>query len=315
MKLVESDKTFKIWFRAVIFLAICFFTYAMSMYYMLSQHNILTSLLFVLAFFIFAHFVYLHFMWLKNRHLILLLLLLASLNLLIFWYQWIFMALYVLAFHAWIFMLIRYIDGSSRNVIVFDSRSYFTSSGYMFTVFVTIAWSLAMLGLYQKFPFTCQEMSDVSSSVIDFAASPLKLSFNKANEIKDKTQDFFSLKMGDVFLNSKALDEYGLKNAKTDWNFVDKMLLYKKKLIDQPMKDNDELSMWICDYTLDRLKSVYQNRTFQISVIIMLFLIMYWFIRIAFWVMTIIWFLLFKLLCLFRVYKFEKVVVEADKVL
>ena len=315
MKLVNRDKKFNIWFRAIIFLATCFFTYGMSMYYMLFQHNILMSLLLVLVFFVFIHFAYLHFMWLKNRHLILILLLLMSLNLLIFWYQWVFMTLFNITFHIWIFMLVRYIDGSSNNVIEFDSWSYFTSSGYIFTVFVTIAWSFALLWLYQNFPFTCQQMSDISTKVIDVVSSPLRLPFNKANEIKTETKNFFSLSMWDIFLNSKTLDQNGRKQTRVTWNFVDKIIVYKRKLIDQPMKDNDNLNMWLCDYMLAKIKSVYQNTTFQVSIIIMLFLLLYWFIRVTFWVMTILWFLFFKILYLFRVYKFDKVIVEADRVL
>lgn len=314
MQVINSDKKFNIWFRAVIFLVICFFTYAMAMYYMLSQHNILTSLLFVLVFFIFAHFAYLHFMWLKNRHLVLILLLLISLNLLIFWYQWIFMTLFNVAFHTWIFMLIWYIDGSSRNVIVFDSWSYFTSSGYMFTVFVTISSSFALLWLYQKFPFTCQQLSDTSSKVIDFVAYPLRMSLNQADKVKIQTKNLFAMKVWDFFVNSELVSGPVFINKKEQLKFMDKIVLYKQKYLDETMKENDNLNMGVCDYLLKRVESVYQNTTLQISIVVTLFLLLYGFIRITFWVMTIIWFVIFKLLCLLKVYSFEKITVEADKI-
>lgn len=314
MKIINSDRKIKVWLRAVIFLAITFFAYIMSVYYIFSQHNILTFILFVLIFFLFWHFAYLHFLWTKPRYIAYLMLFLIWINILVFWYQSIFMVLCNVSLHVAIFMFIWYIDWSSNNVVVFDSWSYFTSWGYMFTVFVTVSWSFALLWLYQKFPFTCQQLSDISNNVIDYTASPLKLSINKANEIKDKTAKFFSMKMWDLFLNSDVLDKTVSVDKKYKENLINKALIYKQKYFDKTMKENDDVNMWMCDYLLDRVESVYQNTTFQVSIVILLFLLLYWFIRVTFWVMTILGFLLFRLLCLFRVYGFEKVSVEVDKI-
>lgn len=314
MKIIDPDRKIKIWLRAVIFLAITFFAYIMSVYYIFSQHNILTFILFVLIFFLFWHFAYLHFLWTKPRYIAYLMLFLIWINILVFWYQSIFMVLCNVSLHVAIFMFIWYIDGSSNNVVVFDSWSYFTSWGYMFTVFVTISWSFALLGLYQKFPFTCQQLSDISNNVIDYTSSPLRLSINKADEIKDKTAKFFSMKMWDLFLNSDVLDKTVSVDKKNKENLINKALLYKQKYFDKTMEENDDVNMWMCDYLLDRVESVYQNTTFQVSIVILLFLLLYWFIRVTFWVMTIVGFLLFRLLCVFRVYGFEKVSVEVDKI-
>lgn len=314
MKIINSDRKIKVWLRAVIFLAITFFAYIMSVYYIFSQHNILTFILFVLILFLFWHFAYLHFLWTKPRYIAYLMLFLIWINILVFWYQSIFMVLCNVSLHVAIFMFIWYIDWSSNNVVVFDSWSYFTSWGYMFTVFVTISWSFALLWLYQKFPFTCQQLSDISNNVIDYASSPLRLSINKADEIKDKTTKFFSMKMWDLFLNSDILDETISVDKKYKDSLINKALVYKQKYFDKAMKENDDVNMWMCDYLLDRVESVYQNRTLQISIVILLFLLLYWFIRVTFWVMTIIGFLLFRLLCVFRVYGFEKVSVEVDKI-
>jgi hypothetical protein len=314
MRIINPDRKIWVWLRAVIFLAIALFAYIMSVYYIFSQHNILTFILFVLIFFLFWHFAYLHFLWTKPRYIAYLMLFLIWINIIVFWYQSIFMVLCNVSLHVAIFMFIWYIDWSSNNVVVFDSWSYFTSWGYMFTVFVTISRSFALLGLYQKFPFTCQQLSDTSSRVIDFAAYPLKMSFNQANKLKAETKKLFSMKMWDVLLDSQLISIPTFPDKKEQWKFIDKMLAYKQKYLDQTMKENDSVNMGICDYLLDRVESVYQNTTVQISIIVTLFLLLYWFIRITFWVMTIIWFIIFKLLCLFKVYTFAKVVVEVDKI-
>jgi hypothetical protein len=72
-------------------------------------------------------------------------------------------------------MLAKALQGESHDKISFDGRGYFTVGGYMFTVFITIAYSLVVMGMYDVFPFSCTDLSRMSQQVIDVATKPLKL--------------------------------------------------------------------------------------------------------------------------------------------
>ncbi|MEI7919279.1 MAG: hypothetical protein WCH65_03605 [bacterium] len=76
----------------------------------------------------------------------------------------------------------------SRNKIRFSSWGYFNVGGYIFTVFITIGYSLFVLGYYDKFPFTCENLSSASNSVIDFVAKPFKVGMEEAKILKANTE-------------------------------------------------------------------------------------------------------------------------------
>ncbi|HBB04708.1 TPA: hypothetical protein DCZ39_07635 [Patescibacteria group bacterium] len=71
---------------------------------------------------------------------------------------------------------------------------------------------------------------------------------------------------------------------------------FKKNLIDQTLKDNTTVNMGICDYLLGQMNQIYENPAFKTSVILLMFLLLYGFVRIVFWLMTGIAFLIFKIL-------------------
>jgi hypothetical protein len=62
----------------------------------------------------------------------------------------------ILTLHAGIVMLGNYLQAQLNNRIKFSSMNYFMAGGYIFTVFVTIGYGVALIGLYTTFPFTCQ---------------------------------------------------------------------------------------------------------------------------------------------------------------
>lgn len=64
----------------------------------------------------------------------------------------------------------------------------------MFTVFVTIAYSCFIVGYYEKFPFSCEYLSEASNSVIDTFTTPFKVGIEEVKNIKDATQNFFATK-------------------------------------------------------------------------------------------------------------------------
>ena len=108
----------------------------------------------------------------------------------------------------------------------------------MFTVFITIGYSLFVLGYYAKFPFTCQDLSDASSRVINVFARPVGAGMEK---IKTDTRELFSTKIKDVAIIGQNIS---LQTKQSTYStMIQKFNTYKKNLIDQTLKDNTAVNM------------------------------------------------------------------------
>lgn len=88
--------------------------------------------------------------------------------------------------------------------------------GYIFTVFVTIGYSFFVLGYFNKFPFTCDDLSQASNSVIDFVAKPFKIGMDEAKDIKNSTMLFFKSDVQD-------LNAIKIQKLSTETTFIDKV--------------------------------------------------------------------------------------------
>lgn len=180
----------------------------------------------------------------------------------------------------------------------------------MFTVFITIAYSLFIVGYYEKFPFTCESLSAASNSVIDYFTKPFKLGINDAKDIKESTQNFFSSKLSDVVSVSENID---IKTT-SEWpKFLERLSIYKTQFIDNTIENNTKVNMWICDYVLWEINTIYSTPGVKITLIVLLFLLLYGFIRIEFFIMTGIAIVLFKLLFKLHIYKTKTVAKEIEE--
>lgn len=129
---------------------------------------------------------------------------------------------------------------------------------------------------------------------------------DEAKGIKDTTQTFFSSKVKDLKVSSIA-------NPVAGTTLLGKLNLYKEQLIDKAIHNNTTVNMGICDYVLGEMNKIYQNPGFQTSVIVLMFLLLYGFVRIVFWVMTGIAFVVFKALFVAKIYRFHTVTKEVDE--
>lgn len=221
-------------------------------------------------------------------------------------YQHLLLVLSILTINIGIIYLAWFLQDESHNKIRFSSWGYFNVGGYIFTVFITIGYSLFMIGYFDKFPFSCADLSHASNSVIDFVSKPFKLGVDEAKGIKDTTQTFFSSKVKDLKI---ANTSHIIKET----TLLGKLNLYKEQLIDKAVQNNTTVNMGICDYVLGEMNKIYQNPGFQTSVIVLMFLLLYGFVRIVFWVMTGIAFAIFKILFVAKVYHVHTVTKEVDE--
>jgi len=177
----------------------------------------------------------------------------------------------------------------------------------MFTVFITIGYSLFVLGYYTKFPFTCQDLSDSSSRAITMFTRPVTSGMEK---IKTDTNALFNTKVQDIAVIGENISLQ--TQASTYSKIIKNLNTYKKNFIDQTFKDNTTVNMGICDYLLGQMNKIYENPAFKASVILLMFLIFYGFIRIIVRVMTGLALILFKILLACKAYRIKKVVKEVE---
>lgn len=293
----------KVW----IFLWLTLIAYGLMFFKLFWQFFAIESMIYVMLFFIFFHFFYLEIRKLPIKYLFGIMLFATALQWLFIWYTNILLVLSILSINMWIVFLARLLQWSSHGKIKRDTLSYLTSWGYMFTVFITLWYSFFVLGYYNKFPFTCQDLSDASSHVINVFTNPVTSSVEK---IKTDTESFFTTKVKDIATIGQNISLEA--NQSTTSLLVQKFNTFKKNLIDQTLKDSTTVNLGICDYILGEMNKIYENPAFKASVILLMFLILYGFIRIVFWVMTGIAFVIFKILFALKVYHIKTVLKEVE---
>jgi hypothetical protein len=72
------------------------------------------------------------------------------------------------------------------------------------------------------------------------------------------------------------------------------------------------VNMGICDYLLGQMNQIYENPAFKTSVILLMFLLLYGFVRIVFWVMTGIAFVMFKTMFALKAYRVHTEMKEVE---
>lgn len=160
--------------------------------------------------------------------------------------------------------------------------------------------------MYSQFPFKCEDLSNASNSVVDFFTNPLKLWLETANQIKDDTQSFFDTSLWNTLWKTTSI------NAETTVGSL--INDYRERIVNQVVKDNKSINMWICDYVLWEINNRYNKPVFQFSLILLMYLLFYPFLRIIFWIMSIIWIVIFKILLWLKAYNIKKVLKEVEEI-
>jgi len=209
----------------------------------------------------------------------------------------------MLSINIGVVYLAWFLQGESHDKIRWSTIGYLNVGGYIFTVFITIGYSLFVLGYYAKFPFTCQDLSDASSRVINFFTNPVTAGVTD-------TTSLFNTKVKDIAVIGQNIS---LQTQKSSYStIIQKFNTFKKNLIDQTLQDNSTVNMGICDYLLGQMNKIYENPAFKTSVILLMFLLLYGFIRIEFRIMTGIAFVIFKILFACKAYHIKKVLKEVE---
>lgn len=217
------------------------------------------------------------------------------------WFSW-YLVLELLLFHATIWslylMLYRYLD----NRVTFSPFSYFTGWGFLVTTLLTIFFCVFMMWKYTQIPFSCDDIEWFPSRVVDTTVNPVKKVRN--NIVWWFKQDEKEQLEKPTFY---ALD-WWLKwsEAKASADKVEEFFVNTRNMIQTETLDVKwEIWKATCEYYLKTLQKIQQSEGIQIAAIILSYFLLVWVFKIILWIVTIIWFLLFLILRICWVYKFE----------
>lgn len=309
----------KISIRCLIFIILTFWSYALSMLYLFWLHDILWSITFIFLTFIFFHFLFIDIKDMNLWYFILLLACLCILEIPLFWVcgrelnRRIILSLLVFNWAIWSLFY-------SLEMVDFNSIWYFTRWWYIFTLCISIMYSVAFVWMFQSFPFTCQWLNDASSKLFEFVEKPFVMmknrnsnNFESPNIIKGNVPDLINnvdedenLVNGNESSANELEDSVYEDEAESENWLIEYLNKFKANTIDQVISDKTEYSEWMCDLLLNEINTILANDWVKWSVILLSYLLLYWFIRIAIFVMSWVAFVLFKILYWSKVYKISE---------
>ena len=271
-------------------------------------HNIIGSLIGLLLFFVLFHFFYLDIYPKDNKKILLILLGITLVETIIlgFWGDES-MIRWLIVMNSTIIYLWYILETSANESVSFKAIDYFINWGYIFTFGMAIAYSLFTMSLYSKFPFSCTDLSQTSSNLIENISKPFNIS---RLQNPDNAKILSETKVKDLLSVGKIL------NIESDVTLapLEQFKTRKNDLITKTLNENKELNLGICEFSLKKLNQQFKNPGFQASVVVLMVAVIYPFLRITIYVMSIIWLLIFEILKKAKVYTIQKVTAEIEKI-
>ena len=223
----------------------------------------------------------------------------------------------VSAINLWIIFLILNLDDQVNNRKIISSWWIFTSWVGIFSLFVALSYSLNFIGTYRYFNLTCDDLYNATNKLILTLSEPLKLSADTVNKIKQSLLKFKEAKVKDVIIwtwkDVINLSWTVLSWYETNW-ILGKIESLKYKFVDKLLTDKKSVDKWICQYMIDAIKKRYNKPWFKLSVLVLLTLLLWPFLRFALFIIWIINFVIFKILNLLKVYVFVTKVDEVEDI-
>lgn len=199
------------------------------------------------------------------------------------------------------------LETTANESVSFKAIDYFVSWGYIFTFGMAIAYSLFTMSLYSKFPFSCADLSQTSSNLIENISKPFNIS---RLQNPDNTKILSETKVKDLLSVGKIL------NIESDVTLapLEQFKTRKNDLITKTLNENKKLNLGICEFSLEKLNQQFKNPGFQASVVVLMVAVIYPFLRLAIYIMSVIWLLVFEILKKAKIYTIQKVTAEIEKI-
>ena len=191
----------------------------------------------------------------------------------------------------------------------FSPFSYFTEWWFFIVSLLTIFFCVFMMWKYTQIPFTCEDIEEFPSKIAETTTNPLKKTRNKiVSRFKEDEEETLDIPDFYAIWNplSKSTD---LASADmVEWFFTN----IRNSIEDQTVGIKNQVSISTCKSYLPLLQKTQKSWWIQIAWIVIGYLLLVWVFKILLWVVSIFWFVLFIILRILGVYKYEKRMVEKE---
>jgi hypothetical protein len=228
------------------------------------------------------------------------------------WVSWYLLAelvLFNVAVWAFLFLLCWQLNHRTG----FAPLSYFTEWWFLITTLITIFFCVLMIWKYTQIPFTCDDIQEFPNKIAETTVNPFK---NTRNKIvwrfkEEDEEEILNIPEFYAIWNPMAKSE---ELASADWveNFF---MNIRNTIWDQTVGIKNEVSKSTCKSYLPLLQKTQKSGWFQIAWIVIWYLLLVWVFKVLLWVVSIVWFILFIILRIFGVYKYEKMMVEKEVII
>ena len=212
-------------------------------------------------------------------------------------------------FNVAIWTLLFLLDWQLDHRTWFAPLSYFTEWWFFVTTLLTVFFCVLMMWKYTQIPFTCDDIENFPTKIAETTTNPLKNTRNKiVSRFKEDEEE--TLNMPDFYAIwnplSKSTD---LASADAvEWFFTN----IRNTIEDQTVWITNQVSKSTCKQYIKILQKTQKSEWIQIAWIVIGYLLLVWVFKILLWVVSIFWFVLFIILRIFGVYKYEKRMVEKE---
>ena len=216
----------------------------------------------------------------------------------------------LILFNAAIWTLLYLLCRQLNNRTWFSPLSYFNEGWFLVTTLLTVFFCVLMVWKYTQIPFTCEDIQEFPTKIAETTVNPFK---NTRNKIVSRfTEDEETLDMPEFYAIWNPLSKSeDLASADEVENFF---IGLRNDIKDQTVWITNQVSKSTCNQYIKILQKTQKSWWIQIAWIVIWYLLLVWVFKILLWVVSIFWFVLFIILRIFGVYKYEKRMVEKEMI-
>ena len=212
-------------------------------------------------------------------------------------------------FNVAIWTLLFLLDWQLDHLTDFSPLSYFTQWWFFIVSLLTIFFCVFMMWKYTQIPFTCDDIEKFPSKIAETTTNPLKNTRNKiVSRFKEDEEETLNIPDFYAIWNPMAKST-DLASADAVENFFSGL---RNTIQTQTLDIQNQVSKSTCKTYLPLLQKTQKSWWIQIAWIVIGYLLLVWVFKILLWVVSVIGFVLFIILRIFGVYKYEKRMVEKE---
>ena len=213
-------------------------------------------------------------------------------------------------FNGAIWTLLFLLDWQLDHRTDFSPFAYFTEWWFFIVSLLTVFFCVLMVWKYTQIPFTCDDIESFPEKVVETTVNPFKKTWNKI--VSRFAVEEETVEMPEFFAVWNPLSKSSdLTSADKVENFF---VNARNTIKDETVGITNKISKSTCNQYIKVLQKTQKSWWIQIAWIVIGYLLLVWVFKILLWVVSIVWFVLFIILRIFGVYKYEKRMVEKEMI-